>query len=192
MKKVFLAGEGRHELGGWFDLPPYRDMDCSPGILEALLRKVAPEGDWQVGGAVVWTKIRKFQAGQHREAETRNVLGAALEARRTGCGVLAFTRDRDRSRERQRAVESGVAEAEEILEIVGGMTIESLDAWILALRGERDTESLADPKAKLRENGIQTTEEKVEAVQAADVRAILPDARSLRTWLARAREVLTP
>ncbi|MCK6685844.1 MAG: hypothetical protein L6R30_25895 [Thermoanaerobaculia bacterium] len=192
MKKVFLAGEGRHELGGWFDLPPYRDTDSSPGVLETLLRKVAPEGDWQVGGAVVWKNIRSFKVGGHRTAESRKVLGAAQMAKEANCDVLAFTRDRDRSHERQRDVEVGMTEAGEELEVAGGVAIENLDAWILALRGERESESLADPKSKLSERGIQTTEEKVEAVQAADVRAIPPDAKSLQVWLDRAREVLTP
>jgi hypothetical protein len=85
--KLLLAGEGMNELGGWDVAPPWRRHPPDPGVLEALLRRIEPEG-WEIVDAVRWKDIRKFKVGGHREAETRNVLGLALMAREKGYDVL--------------------------------------------------------------------------------------------------------
>lgn len=187
-----MAGEGRNELGGWADLPPYRRADGPPGTLVALLRKVAP-GGWEAAGAVAWRKIRKYRAGEHRRPETRNVLGAAQIAREADCEVLAFTRDRDKSPERQEDVEAGIVVARELhVETIGGVAIETLEAWLLALDGRVGTEEISRPKDVLAGEGASTTADFVAKIEGADLARLPEDAKSLRVWLGRAREVLGP
>ncbi len=60
---------------------------------------------------IEWKKIRKFQAGQHRAPETRNVLGVALVADELGCDALIFARDQDRDIERDQDIELGIEAA---------------------------------------------------------------------------------
>ena len=50
MKRVLLAGEGKHELGGWAGHPSYRNR-AKQGVLEALLRQVAADG-WEIAEAM--------------------------------------------------------------------------------------------------------------------------------------------
>jgi hypothetical protein len=190
VKRVFLAGEGRNELGGWADLPPYRSADGPFGTLVSLLKKVAP-GGWEAAGAVTWRAIRKYRAGEHRRPETRNVLGAGQMAREAGCEVLAFTRDRDRSRERQEEIEAGLIEVGRLsVEAIGGVAIESLEAWLLALGGRAGTEGISKPKEELSKDGITTTADLVARIEEADLARLPEDATSLHLWLGRAREVL--
>jgi hypothetical protein len=104
--KVFLVGEGSNELGSRAREREHQS-DESPGVLHALLRRVAADG-WEVGGARQWSKIRKIKLGNAPHADTRNVLGAALHARESRCEVLAFCRDRDNDRGREAAVAKGI------------------------------------------------------------------------------------
>ena len=76
--KVFLVGEGPNELGSWGRHPSYRSAP-TPGALEALLRRMCADG-WEIGGATLWKDIRKYRSGTPESAETRHVLGAALDA----------------------------------------------------------------------------------------------------------------
>lgn len=191
--KVFIGGEGPDELGDLSRHASYRSG--SPGVLEALLRRVQEDG-WAVEGSLLWKQIRKYRAGDHRRPEERNVLGLSLAAREAGCDVVCFTRDRDRDRQREEDLEKGIAAAEEIfggLRIMGGVATEELESWILALRGERRSEQRADPKAHLSDShGISTRSRMVAVVNDADLDALPDDARSLRLWLGRAREGLRP
>lgn len=189
MIRVFLAGEGANELGRWALEERYRG-EAAIGCLEALLRAVTTS-DWEVGGAVLWRRIRKYRAGEHRRPETRNVIGAALAANELGCRVLAFARDRDGSKERQRDVEEGRAKADGIgPRIIGGVAIESLDAWVLAIRGEARTEKLDRPKELVRDRGIETTADMVGLIESNGVSRVPDDATSLLDWVAQARSVL--
>ena len=80
------------------------------------------------------------------------------------------------------------------LGIVGTAAVPVLEGWILALLGESGTESLKKVTAQRRllEKGIdeKNTQAMVEVASSADIGAIPKDARSLRSWLAKAAVVL--
>jgi hypothetical protein len=183
--KVFLAGEGRHELGDWEREPQYRSSPPEIGLVEALLRRVRGEG-WDVIGAVKWKDIRKLRAGEFRTAEMRNVHGAALHAQEAGADVLAFTRDRDGRHEREREIERAIAElVADNRQVIGGVASQQIEAWVLALLGESRTELLSDSKGALEERGRGDLQAMLEIIAASDIKRAT-DAESLTQWLHRA------
>ncbi len=190
--KLLLAGEGRHELGDWIEPPQYRDKPPVPGVLEALLKRIAPATNWEIAGAVQWKAIRKFRAGDHRAPETRTIRGVVLEAERWGCDVLVFTRDRDGDAERECDVQDGIKQAQDrFSKIVGGMSIEKLEAWVLAIAGFAHTQSIRDPERELSERlGMSTLDQMLSIIEGADLSSVPADAKAIHDWLARARHVL--
>jgi len=189
---VFLAGEGPTDLGDWARLPQYREDPPCPGVIEALLRRRA-EHPIEVVGGITWKRIRKYKAGDHRRPETRTVLGLMLHAEDAAAEIVAFTRDRDGDPEREQEISRGIAEAEKRFDpgVIGGMAIEELEAWILAMLGEHGSERLTDPKAKLqREHGISGRDSLVGVALQTDLDSLPHDARSLRAWLQQATYAL--
>lgn len=194
--KVFVVGEGKNELGGRIGPPSYHDHE-KRGVIEALLLKVRAHG-WEIGGCCEWKRIRKFKAKGHIDSETRNVLGAALDAKEANCPVLAFCRDRDNDEGRCAAIEAGIRVAVETIysppDIIGGVVIPTMEGWILALLARRKTDSLSPVRAAkdLQDLGIaeKDTAAMVKVVDDANLDAVPNDAMSLHQWLNRAREVM--
>jgi hypothetical protein len=187
--RVFLSGEGPDDLGDWYHERQHRSDPPRVGIIEALLRRVA-RIDLTVVDACAWKRIRKYKSGKHARPETRNVLGLAIQAEEAGCDALVFVRDQDGYADRQADVEEGVRLAQERdfeLALVGGVAVQEIEAWILALLGEKGSQRHSDAKAVLaQKHGIATCAEKVAAVESADHARIAADAASLRDWLAMA------
>ncbi|AUX20568.1 hypothetical protein SOCEGT47_010400 [Sorangium cellulosum] len=194
--RIFLVGEGEGELGSRAGAPA-QQSDRRPGVLSTLLSRVQPSG-WVIGGAREWRSIRKVQARGVLHEDTRNVLGAALDAQEAGCDVLVFSRDIDRDPARREAVEEGIRRVSSILsappEVIGGVAVPALAGWILALLGERATEELSPLRAQamLAAKGMMPDDgaAMVRVAAGADLDAVPPDATSLTEWLARARAVL--
>jgi hypothetical protein len=186
--RVFLSGEGSDDLGDWCNDPQYRSIPSRIGIIEALLRRVSPI-DFTVVDARAWKRIRKFQAGKHAKPETRNVLGLVNEAEEARCDALVFVRDQDGDADREASIVEGLRLAYERdfgPALVGGVAIQEIEAWILALLGERHTEHHVDAKSVLAsKHGITTCAGKVAVVESADRGKIPDDAASLRGWLAQ-------
>lgn len=187
--KVFVAGEGPTELGDYARHPSYRAEPPNAGVVETILRKVRPEG-WEVADGIQWRRIRKYRVLSGGDPEVRNVLGAALAAKESGCEVLAFVRDRDRDEEREGSIRSGIDQAPTVIDgcpsLVGGVAIEAIESWILSLGGERGAEKHRRPKERLGAIGVA---EMVEKVKVADLAAAPSDAQSLLDWLQMARSV---
>lgn len=195
--KVFLGGEGTNELGGRAGDPVYVDVS-RPGVVEALLRRARPAG-WDVAGAREWKSIRKLRTRPQRHADTHNVLGLVLDAKEAGCGVLAFTRDRDNDTGRVKAVQEGIELSRShfpAVAVIGGVPIPKLEAWILALMGAHKTEELRSAAAvdQLEQHGVgaKDTDRMVEVVEAADLSKLPEDAEGLREFVGRSRDVLKP
>ena len=192
---VLLAGEGKNDLGSRAGHPAYQG-DAFPGVLEALLRRVKADG-WRIHGARTWKSVRKLRSGRSEHADTHNVMALALDARESGCHVLAFVRDRDNDDARPDAIAEGIRTAEEQgkLEIVGTVAIPKLEGWILALRGHHRTEgmSAAGAETALAKDGIveKDTAAMVKSVEDADLAALPSDAATLRMWLGRAERALS-
>ncbi len=209
MKRIFIAGEGPNDLGGWCRLRQYRDDPPLPGALETLLRKVCNEG-WLILDSIRWKDIKKLRSRYRKTAghqvrinaganEEKNVHAAALMARERGCQVLAFFRDRDGNQnlQRQEDIESGIERAKqdsEGLEVIGGMATERLESWLVALSGGNGSESLGRTRVAeiLQQLGVheKKTDSYVELIESADLDSLPEDAYSLRSWLEQAREIL--
>jgi hypothetical protein len=196
--EVFLAGEGRNELGGWCDEPSYRENPPAPGVLETLARRVAPAG-WCVRDAMQWKNIPKLGIGtKGKGVERKTILAARLHASERGCTVLMFSRDRDGSKNtaRQREIEQTLAElaSDGGISIVGGVAVERLESWLLALSGCHGTEALRASKTdeELDKLGVRgkDTVTMVAHVERCEVAAIPADATSLRAWLQLVEQTL--
>jgi hypothetical protein len=183
MKRVFIAGEGRNELGGRAAEPPWTNPE--PGFIEAFMRNVSPDG-WEVAGARAWKRLVSLRIGKGRgPKEKQNVQAAILFAVERECDVVALLRDRDRDKDRQAWIEAGLELARQRhgdqIEIAAAVVIECLEAWVLALAGTTKTEKLSVPGAKSK-LGPVTTEQMVAQVESSDLSAIANDAHSLRRW----------
>lgn len=199
MIRVFLAGEGPNDIGDWQRHRSYREEPPRPGVIEVLLRKVRAEG-WEVSDGVAWQGIRKYRARPPIPAEAQNVLGAALKAKESGCHVLAFTRDRDgvKFKQRELDVEQGIVQVPQQIadcpKIAGGMAIEKLESWLVALSGTKGSEKMRQShiEERLAELGVKekNTADMVRLAAEADLERLPQDASSLRRWLDRAREAL--
>lgn len=197
MIEVFLAGEGRNELGGWCSEPGYRDDSPTPGVLEALARHVAPSG-WRVRDAMQWKNIPKLTVGtKGKGVERKTILAARLHATERGCSVLMFSRDRDGPKNTARQeIEQTLAELANDggIAIVGGVAVERLESWLLALSGCTGTEALRGGKTdhELDTLGVRAkdTAAMVEHVQRCGLASIASDAASLAAWLKRVEDCL--
>lgn len=207
--KVLLAGEGKNELGNWINEGPYRavrgvrNKELPPlvGVLEALLRKVSPDG-WVVTDAVAWKSLRKLQAGVHGHGDARNLEAALLRAKERRCDVVVFSRDRDgaKNRARQTEIDAIVTNAPTeagSVRVVGAVAVETLEAWVLAFAGDAKCESYSNPGdvlCALRSIPPKDTTAMVAIVEADD--ASLKDATtrspSLARWVTSARLVFIP
>jgi len=194
--RVIVAGEGSNELGGFWVEAEFRAEAPEPGVIEALLRQVRRDG-WQVVDALRWTKLPKLQVGIGKKGEEFNVQRAFHHARKRGCDVLVFSRDRDGIKFAHREAE--IERAIEALSAVGGgpavagaVAIERLEAWVLAIAGVRRSEDLRRPEDHLADIGApaKDTAAMVALVENRGLAAIPEDARSFLKWLARAREAM--
>lgn len=190
--KVWLGGEGRHELGGRVLEPPNE----TSGVIEALLRRIEESG-WNVLGVTSWRDIKKYRSGVHN-AEERNVLGLINTAAEQGAELVAFSRDVDSDPERARRIEEAIERATQIIKapapiaIVGGPAKPAIEGWILAWSGVRDSDAMSRPRCDecLRQQSItSSTASFVDVVQHADLAALPPGCDSLRTWLDRAKRL---
>ncbi|MEO5729930.1 MAG: hypothetical protein ABI134_25640 [Byssovorax sp.] len=201
MIHVFLAGEGPNELGAFgkeesFQPASEKERRNSPGVLEALLRHVQADG-WEVAGGIRWQNIRKLQVGVGKKGEEASVHRAFHHAKKRGCHVLAFTRDRDKPKYAHRVEEietaiAALAATGDGPAIIGGVAIEKLESWLVAIAGIVGSEGMSRPEEVLSRLGIaeKDTEAMINLVTAADLSRIPADAKSLLLWLTRARAVL--
>ena len=190
--RVFLGGEGPNELGDLSRTPTNRGEHLRPGVLEVLLRKVKHEG-WAVVDALRWKDLKHLRVGGAIKGnnETLNVLKLVHHAREARCDAVAFSRDRDgpRFKQRQLDVDHGIVQAgqqPDALGMIGGMAIEKLEAWLVALAGIHGTEDMGGVRLEreLSQLGIElkSTGQYVAHAEAADLKQIPPDAASLRSF----------
>ena len=191
--KIYYAGEGTTELGDLANPPQYWRQPRRVGVLEALVSSIAKSSTDAIG-ARTWKDIPKLRPGEKRGHDERRVGQLALFAREAGADVVVFSRDCDRDDQRAADIEAGIAEAEResAPRVVGGIAREAIEAWILALKGQRGSESHSKPKVPLAELLDHLgTEAMVQTVTSDNLEHIPPDAESLHLWLKRARKHLT-
>lgn len=204
MIRVFLAGEGRNELGSRAGHPSYHSPD-QPGLLESLLVRVR-EGGWHVVGARSWKDLRKLEARRASPRfapnEAEQIARLLLHAEEAGAHVVAFVRDGDEAPQERReamcaGIEQGQGLIDERLQVVAEVAIPKLEAWVLAMRGHPRTETLTAARvdALFAEEGLaaKSTEGMVRVVcECQDLATIPEDARGLWAWIDAAREALRP
>jgi len=193
-KRVFLAGEGKNELGSWAAEKEYQS-DSQAGVLKVLLHQKKPAG-WKICGATQWKNIRKYKTGDHNEPEIRNIFGACQMARDAGCDCIAFSRDTDGSAVRQREIEQGILDAPKAISnlpgLIGACAIPVIEAWVLAIADLQGTEKLSTvaAKEKCKKMGNQSTDELVAFIEKSGITKIPSDAYGLNSWLALAEKTL--
>ncbi len=188
VRRVFLVGEGPNELGGWAKEPQYVDPD-EVGVLQALLEGVAP-GAFEVVAARPWSAGgRSFRRGGATTAEARRVAAWFLDAQEKHCDLLVYVRAESHAQGRAK----GAADHPTV-DVVGGLAIQAIEGWLLALRGEPKSERVKARagKKRVQDAGLTCTADMVECVRGADLDRLPPDAHSLRAWLDQARAVFTP
>jgi hypothetical protein len=190
--RVFLAGEGRHELAGRKGDDVYQS-DRDPGVVQALLRKVRADG-WEVVGSIDWKDIKKLQVNSPGTGDAKNVHRACWKAKKAKADVLVFVRDRDRKAVREREIERAIAETEasDSVHIVGSVAIESIEGWLIALTGKSGSESIRHPEKNLADLGLRAKHgpDYVAHVEKHGISGVAQDATSLKRWLKRARHAL--
>lgn len=197
MIRILLAGEGKNELGGFSVEVAHRGDKPEPGVLEALLRQVRPDG-WVIVDAIPWKKTPKLQVGMRGKGEELNVLRAHHQAKKRGCDVFVFSRDRDKAKfahreeDIERAIEAISSSSEAAPAVIGGVAIEKLESWLVAIAGVHGSEDLRRPEQKLGVLGVgdKDTAAMVQLVEERGLGDVPADARSLLRWLARARQAL--
>jgi hypothetical protein len=164
-----------------------------PGILEALLERLdlAP---WEIVDGATWRRAPLYRVGNRRAPETRRVLGLALLGKEREADVVVLVRDRDGDDDREAEIETGIAQAPAMgftTLLVGGVAIEEIEAWILALLGDRNAENYARPKEKLAENhGLRTRAQKVAVIEGAALDRAESGAPSFMRFCERVRAAL--
>lgn len=148
----------------------------------------------------MWKDVRHFRARPVRalgRGDTNTVGKLAFLARRAGAEVLIYVRDWDQVRARSSATAPREELAQQLaaagrqgVQAVGGLAVRNIDAWCLALRGDRGSENESNPKARLEGLSVAATPEKVALVQNADLDNIPADAVSLRAFLDAVRDAL--
>lgn len=200
MKKVLLAGEGRHELGGWYDHPGWRHPNKRParGVLEALARTAVDAG-WSVADGTVWKRIQLYKPGKFRGLEARRIIRLALDAKERGFDAVVFSRDQDTgndSDDRREDVARGLEQAREILQdappMAGGVAVPCIEGWVAAFVGTTGTEAMSKSATEraLSAKGIEATLEAMVAAVDGAKETPADDAANLFGWLANVRRVL--
>lgn len=195
-RRVLLAGEGKSELGGFAAHTSFRAETPLPGVLVALLRQVAPNG-FELGYAVQWKDLTIYRARGRLAKDELNTRALWLLARENQCDLIVFSRDRDADLDREAAIGRGMAWLREKTEgtglsVVGGIAIECIEAWVLAVTGLRGTEALGRvrPKKMVGERGLDSATRMADFVEMAGVLDVPDDAASLQRWLGQARIAL--
>ena len=89
-------------------------------------------------------------------------------------------------------IEAGIERLEQTAQVrvIGGVAVESIDAWVLACCDDPKAEGHKQPKAVLHAvHGIGTCDRKVARVREKDLTKLPKTAKSLTAWLRKAREV---
>lgn len=191
--KVVIVGEGRHELGGRAGAPEYHKEEM--GVVEALARRVPGTRPWIVVNGRSFHGVTKLRANVGHEGlarEARNVEALVFEStRKDGADAILLVRDRDGKQGREVSFREGVEKARVWNDrVAAGMAIETLDSWLEACSGKRDSERKG-AKERLRSGDEGGLAAYLAIVESADLDQLPDDATSLRAWLSAVRASLS-
>jgi hypothetical protein len=193
-RRVFLVGEGSNDVGSYSGSAAYHDPNHA-GVVGALLRKLREAG-WEIVGGCAWKNLRSLRAHGSSRGDEGNVAAAALRATDYAADVLLFVRDTDGDKQRLSALERGIESAcsRFAIEVVGGIADPMLEAWVLALRGELNTEGARKGEIQKRAAdaglGDKDGAAMCQWIASADLSGVPADATRLRNWLSSAERAL--
>ena len=190
-RRCFVSGEGANEIGSLVREPPYDTEAPFDGVVQALVKSVAPETE--IIDGLAWRHVPKLRVGMRGQGvEARVVRALRLRAKEAGSDALVFLRDRDGNRKRAQEIEAALEEPGH--PAAGGVCIERLESWLLALAGVAGAEGMSNGKVDkaLEEMGIppKDTAKMVQLVEEQGLDAAPPDAKALRAWLAMLTSLL--
>lgn len=192
--KILLVGEGKNELGSRTAGAQAPAPPEYLGVLETLLHRVAPSG-WTVHWVHAWKSRANYRKPGHKHhGDYFTVSRLLLDLQETGADVLVFVRDHDGDPERPQAIANALAEAKDA-KVIGGCAVQTLESWVLALKGLSKTEVLGKQRLRAELDKLQigekSTYDMAQAAAIADLDRLPVDAHSLRHWLDQARAVIT-
>lgn len=185
--KIYVAGEGRHEVGKWEESEErWSISDRGNGVLYELFSKSGRRGDVIAG--TNWKNVRKYRAGDHATPEQRTLKGLAVDARRRGAELVLWARDSDHKPVREKEL---VAMQNELratcagtMTICGGVAEPAIEAWIITLaKKHANPDSLTTAKAETLANqhGFASGDKMIAVIEQNDLDASLSP--SLQNWL---------
>jgi hypothetical protein len=202
--RIFLAGEGTNDIGSYAGDQGYWDPQQA-GFVGAVIRKVAAilgTTNWEIVGGIPWKKLHRLR-GKASRSEASAVGAAAFRARdkQHDADLLVFVRDTDGDKNRAAEIREGIAVAVGLFgtarphePVVAGIVDPVIEAWALALCGERGCERASKGSVQTRALkagvGDKSTLALEKVVESADLDAIPGDAADLQEWLAALRAVL--
>jgi hypothetical protein len=193
VRRVWLCGEGKSELGGWDGDPAYRKRE-QRGVLVALLERAGE--NWEIAEATQWSKVPKMvvKAGWGGDAGSVRKL-VMLAKNHDAIDILVFSRDRDNLKEREQEIEEALGQTHELapdLRVVGGTANECIESWVLAFMRENADKLRKDRAQKrLTERGVESLDEMLVQIQEGDLADAESRSESLKRWMDRAREALS-
>lgn len=185
--KIYVAGEGRHEVGKWEESEErWSTSERGDGVLFALFIKSGRDGEVVAG--TNWKNIRKYRSGDHASPEQRTLKGLAVDARRRNAEVLLWARDSDQKSAREKEL---LAAQEELrttyaatMTICGGVATPAIEAWALAVTKKHpapDGLTTAQAESLANQHGLATGDAMVDAIEQHALDA--SSSPSLARWL---------
>ncbi|MGV3620943.1 MAG: hypothetical protein ACO1OB_09000 [Archangium sp.] len=185
--KIYVAGEGRHEVGKWEEEPErWATTDRTDGVLFALFTKSGRVGEVIAGKN--WRSIKKFKAGDNATPEQKTLKGLALDAKEHGADVVLWARDSDGQSHRDKELAPAQEELRVTyagtLTICGGVVTPAIEAWMIALsKTHPDPESLTTSRCEqlAAQHGFAREDQMVDLVSERELDASASP--SLKNWL---------
>lgn len=185
--KIYVAGEGRHEVGKWEESPErWSTSERTDGVLYELFVKSGRTGEVIAGKN--WRSIRKFKAGENATPEQKTLKGLALDAKEHGADLVLWARDSDHQANREQELMPTQDELRTThagtLTICGGVVSPAIEAWMIALaKHHPNPESLTTARCEqlAAQHNFAREDQMVDLVRERDLDASLSP--SLQNWL---------
>ena len=208
--RIFLAGEGTNDIGSYAGDQGYWDPQQA-GFVGAVIRKVAAmlgTTNWEIVGGIPWKRLCRLdqpKAGARvsQRGDAAAVRQAAFKAtsKAYNADLLVFVRDTDGDKNRAAEIREGIAVAVGLFgtarphePVVAGIVDPVIEAWALALCGERGCERASKGSVQTRALkagvGDKSTLALEKVVESANLERIPDDATDLHEWLTALRAVL--
>ena len=185
--KVFLVGEGQHDIGRWETDEPYRAKKTENGVLGTLAHRQVTSG-WQIHDGCAYRRLPVLGVGRGlEEGERKRFAGALQRTREAECDVLIYGRDTD-GNDARTAVLTTLRDAH--VGVALAVVEPCIEGWVLELRGDRKKKGWSKVGAQEALGSLSTPQ--MEAIVAAWDGKTEPLSDDLKRWLDDVKRVLSP